>query len=200
MSKRNDNRVRFAEILVSSGLNKYKVLQAIGFPQCIGFMWNTTSVLGTSFDIRPDDDFRISYMNLNHSKGEGVFEGSDQQRNVGMYSKAYYEYNEERKKKWGDGILTIGECKINVYTFDGYSSRWQNKPWVLNFIYSNGTGKGVAGGNSAGGISSSPLPSPLPPNYFSNSPTFFDYYENGGAIVPAPQGWKIPAFLIHKAA
>lgn len=198
MSKLNNNKVRFAEILVASGLNADKVLNAIGFPTCIGFVWQGAPSEGNTFVRKPDDDYRIAFWNPEHSKGEGVFDGADQKRNVGMYDRAFYQYDEKNNKRWGEGgILTIGRCEIRVYTFDGYASNWKSVPWRIDFIYSDGSSNSSLGGDSRGGLSSKPLPSPIPAGYFDARPAwFFDYYENGKTLIPPAREWRMPRFLV----
>jgi len=191
---KNNAKVKFAEILVASGLNPWKVLEAIGYPRCVGFIFSTNIKQNYIFRDRPDDDFAIRYFQRRRVGGEPTFEGADKQRITTGYFVCEYIFSEDSKLPHGERILQQGETRINVYTFDGWGRGWSNVRWQIQFLYSNSTTNFQLGGDNTGGTSRGIPPSPVG-DYFQKPPHFFDYYPNGFCHIPAPQGWILPNFL-----
>jgi len=114
-------------------------------------------------------------------------------RGFNLNEGAKNNYRKGRKSK--EKILHCGLTKIKIDTFDGWPKRWQNRPWIIQFTYSDNTTNETTGGNLNSGISSIPLPDPIPPDYYSSPPKIIDYYDNGYSYVPSARNWRLPDFL-----
>jgi len=184
-------RVALADVLVSSGLSPWRVLEAIGYPRCLGFLIHFQAQ--GNYRNKPDDDFAVRYVQRRRFNDEMTFPGADLQRNVGKYAVAIYDFKESDKLPHGDRVLQPGETVIKVYTFDGWAAGWAHQPWHIYFWYSDDTKTALSGGRLQTGTSSRAFTGA--PDYYDIPPHFYDYYENGDCTVPAPPEWPLPRFM-----
>lgn len=68
---------------------------------------------------------------------------------------------------------------VKVDVFDGWGPGIKKAPWVVTIEFNSGRTVNKTGGTFFEGTSTSFTPSPVPDDYYTTGPHFFDYHENG---------------------
>ncbi len=141
-------------------------------PNFIGLPPLPTSIIVRA-ETKPDDDMAIEI---------GGIMVVNARRNAGDYTDPTWSHNDEP--------LIVGTW-VQIYTFDGWAATFRHCAWTADIAYASGDTVTVRGGlgASASGSSSRPLPDPLG-TYYSDPPTFHDYFPNGAFRIPPPPSWR----------